>query len=413
MTDTLYRIICILAAAVQFGVACSHENTSAVSSITVEADEITAFSAVLKGKAILGSSMSSDLIVGFQYSKSAGILPSNSIMVEATDADAQYNYTAKVTGLEPATIYYFRSFARQNGLDTYGKTKSFATKEKTVMVESVSLDKINIPLFEGGKENISVSVLPNNASNKSVTWSSSSGAIVSVDQNGNVTAKSKGTAIVSAIANDGSGKHASCSVSVYRIDTPAAVDLGIIVNGKSIKWASCNLGASLPEEYGVYCAWGEGAPKSDYSWSTYMWCNGSYSTLTKYNSSSQYGTMDSKTQLELSDDVVRRTLGAKWRMPTDEEWTALRTKCTWTWTTRNGVNGRLVTAGNGKSIFLPAAGYRSDAYLCDPESYGVYWSSSIDIDYPYKALYVFFDPRNVSRYSNYRCGGRSIRPVCE
>ena len=91
--------------------------------VTVGTDHISAVSVMLKGKANLGSTMSSDLKVGFQYSKSEGILPANSTTVDATEADANYNYSTVISGLDPGTTYYFRSFVRQNGLDTYGGNK--------------------------------------------------------------------------------------------------------------------------------------------------------------------------------------------------------------------------------------------------------------------------------------------------
>ena len=105
-------------------------------SVTIGADKVTAISVVLQGKANLGNSVASDLKVGFQYSTSAGILPSNSTTLEAQDADADYNYTAVLSGLVPETTYYFRSFVRQNGQDVYGETKSFTTKDVASLLET-------------------------------------------------------------------------------------------------------------------------------------------------------------------------------------------------------------------------------------------------------------------------------------
>lgn len=105
--------------------------------VTVGADNISAISVVLKGKANLTNSVASDLQVGFQYSKSAGILPSNSISLQAEDADAEYNYTTSIKGLEPETTYYFRSFVRQNNVDSYGETKSFTTKNNASLLETL------------------------------------------------------------------------------------------------------------------------------------------------------------------------------------------------------------------------------------------------------------------------------------
>ena len=211
------------------------------------------------------------------------------------------------------------------------------------------------------------------------------------------------------------------------IATPEAIDLGL---PSGLKWASFNLGASKPEEYGDYYAWGETEPhyssldpltwkegkEGGYTWPSYKWCMGTSITLTKYCSKSSIGYngfTDNKTVLDLEDDAVHVNLGGTWRMPTVAEWTELREKCTWTWTTQNGVRGRLVTGSNGNSIFLPAAGYWDDTYRRGDGSYAYYWSSSLDTGYPNSAWYVFFDSGSVSRHSNYngRCCGFSVRPV--
>ncbi|MBO4986172.1 MAG: hypothetical protein J6C57_04185 [Paludibacteraceae bacterium] len=187
------------------------------------------------------------------------------------------------------------------------------------------------------------------------------------------------------------------------------VDLGL-----SVKWATCNVGASSPEDYGDYFAWGETEPKEVYAWSNYKYCNGSYDSLTKYNKNSSCGTIvDNKTQLDLTDDAARANWGGSWRMPTDAELTELRNNCTWTWTSQNGVNGYKVTSkSNGNSIFLPAAGYRGGSSLVYAGSYGSYWSSSLSTDSPNDAWNVYFDSGNVGRGSDYRGGGQSVRPVC-
>ena len=187
------------------------------------------------------------------------------------------------------------------------------------------------------------------------------------------------------------------------------VDLGL---PSGTKWATCNVGASKPEEYGNYYAWGETEPKDYYDWSTYKWCNGSKTTLTKYNTSSSSGTVDNKTVLELADDAARANWGGAWRMPTYAEWTELRENCTWTWTTKNGVNGYEVKSeANGNSIFLPAAGYRGNGGLDDAGNDGYYWSSSLSTGYPDYACGVYFGSVFVDRYGSSRFYGRSVRPV--
>jgi hypothetical protein len=132
-----------------------------------------------------------------------------------------------------------------------------------------------------------------------------------------------------------------------------AIDLGL-----SVKWASWNVGASSPEQIGDYFAWGEIQPKWVYDWDTYIWCNGSEETLTKYNDDSSLGVVDNKVILEQDDDAVHIHWGGNWRMPTSTEWTELTKNCSLERTTENGVEGMTITSKiNGHSIFLPCSGY--------------------------------------------------------
>lgn len=189
------------------------------------------------------------------------------------------------------------------------------------------------------------------------------------------------------------------------------VDLGL-----SVKWATCNVGATKSEDYGNYFAWGETQPKSTYNWSTYKWCNGSYNTLTKYCTNSDYGTYDGKSTLELADDAARANWGGSWRLPTTEEQEDLLANCKWEWTTQNGVKGYKVTSkkkGYTKnSIFLPAAGYRNDSSLLYVGSNGFCWSSSFNTNAPYWVYYLGFSSSDKDWYGTSRCSGHSVRPVC-
>ena len=307
---------------------------------------------------------------------------------------------------------------------------------KVISVTGVSLDKTSLMLTEGDTQTLTATVSPSNATDKSVTWSSSNTSVATVSSAGVVTARSAGTATITATAGEVS---AECIVTVTVSDPPAgAVDLGIMMtrgDGTTYKlyWAKSNLSdkglCTNPEDYGDYYAWGEIDPyyssqdpltwkggKTGYNWASYKWCNGSYSTLTKYNTSSSYGNVDNKTVLESSDDVASVKLGGKWRMPTGAEWRELMTKCTWTWTTNyngTGVTGRIVTATNGNSIFLPAAGGRLATDLNFVGSDGNYWSSSLSTDRPRYAWDVGFGSDNVYRLSSFRCYGFSVRPVSE
>ncbi len=188
------------------------------------------------------------------------------------------------------------------------------------------------------------------------------------------------------------------------------VDLGL-----SVKWATCNVGATIPEGYGDYFAWGETEPKDYYDFRTYKYCNGDEYSMTKYCVDSYYGTVDNKTTLELTDDAARVNWGGNWRMPTRAEQDELRStsNCTWTITTQNGVKGYKVTSKkNGNSIFLPVAGSCDDDYLDYTGSTGYYWSSSLSTGDPIYAYYLRFSSSYVDWGYNTRYYGRSVRPVC-
>ena len=273
-----------------------------------------------------------------------------------------------------------------------------------IPVSSISLESFSLEV--GESYTLSATISPSDATEKTIRWVSSDESVVLIEyMNGLEAAVAVGIGTATITAYGSSGVSASCTVTV----SPEAVDLGL---PSGLKWASMNVGATKPEEYGDYFAWGETQPKEDYSWSTYKWCNGSSNTQTKYNTNSSYGTVDNKTVLDPEDDAAHVNWGGSWRMPTDEEWTELRTNCTWTWTTQNGVKGRLVTGPNGKSIFLPAAG-RKDTNLNDAGSLGFYWSSSLNTDYPYYAWRVDFYSGSVSRNYFYRFNGISVRAVTE
>lgn len=366
--------------------------------------------------------------IGSTLTLNATVLPS-----DATDKSVEWSSdkedVATVTTSGVVT-------AKGNGTATITvKTKD---QEKTATcaitvaqwVTSVTLNNPSLTLNEGQEQTLIPTVNPSNAANKSLNWTSSDTSVATVNAEGKVTAISKGTATIKAEAKDGSGVNATCSVVVSSKCPAGAVDMGTTTaDGYKLYWGISNLGAGKPEEYGDYYAWGEIDPyyssqdplawkdgKTGYNWASYKWCNGSFRTLTKYNTSSSYGTVDNKTVLESSDDVASVKLGGKWRMPTDAEWTELMAKCTWTWTSDyngTGVKGRIVTATNGNSIFLPAAGYRFDTGLVDAGSFGYFWSSSLDTGYPYDARPVNFDSDFVARGGYYRYVGQSVRPVTE
>ncbi len=195
-----------------------------------------------------------------------------------------------------------------------------------------------------------------------------------------------------------------------------AVDLGL---PSGIRWASCNVGATTPEGYGYYFAWGETDSKKDYSWATYKYANVGefyHYKFTKYctdASSGDNGFIDNKTVLEPEDDAATANWGDVWRMPTDAEWTELREQCMCTWTAQNGMNGyQVASKTNGNSIFLPAAGFRDGnaaPYVAGRRGY--YWSSSLLENSSDSVWIVTFNHEKVERDNDKRNKGLSVRPV--
>ena len=183
------------------------------------------------------------------------------------------------------------------------------------------------------------------------------------------------------------------------------VDLGL-----SVKWATCNVGAPKPEQYGAYFAWGEVEPKGAYSWKTYKHAVYDINGFSDYRII-KYCEKDNKIVLDPEDDAATINWGGKWRMPTKNEQNELFVKCKWVWTTLNGVNGYRVIGPNGNSIFLSAAGYIREGTLNEAGSFGYYWSNSLYSNIPDHAYIVYFKSSFVLRYEFIRTDGRSVRPV--
>ena len=335
------------------------------------------------------------------------------------------SFTCNLTDLQPNAKYYVRAYAINEKGTAYGEEVTFTTNKQIVLpsVTTATVTQItetsavaggNVT-SDGGASVTERGVVYSTNPNPVITNLSNTirpcGSGTEVFTYTMTGLQPNTTYYVRAYATNEVGTAYGEEMS-FTTETPAVheyVDLGLCV-----KWATCNVGASKPEEYGDYFAWGETEPKEVYDWSTYKYCNdNSLIKLTKYNNNSNDGTVDNKTQLELTDDVARANWGGSWRMPTDAEMTELREQCTWIWTTQNGVNGYTVTSqSNGNSIFLPAAGFRVGSSLGYAGSHGNYWSSSLSTDYPYEAWHVYFNSGNVGRYDDSRYNGYSVRPIC-
>ncbi len=196
-----------------------------------------------------------------------------------------------------------------------------------------------------------------------------------------------------------------------------AVDLGL-----SVKWGSWNVGASSPEEYGAYFAWGETDVKWDYNWNTYKWTyDNNAAVFTKYVKDIGYGTIDNLTVLDLEDDAARANWGASWRMPTQREMKELIDNCNSVLTTVNGVYGLLFTSKiegySDRSVFFPSTGFRSDSVLDDSLDETYYWTSTLCLHYSFssQACYLRFTSGgpSVIEIGCSRYLGLPVRPVCD
>ena len=195
-------------------------------------------------------------------------------------------------------------------------------------------------------------------------------------------------------------------------DTHEYVDLGL---PSGTLWATCNVGASAPEEYGDYFAWGETAPKEVYNNDSYKWyqCDNEDCGYTKYCTKSSlgfHGFTDGKTELDPADDAAYVNWGPSWRMPSREQQDELLVYCTWLWTQINGVNGHLVTGPNGNTLFLPAAGSRIGRWLYFTGSSSTYLSRMLGGDI-YYSFALCLAANNWIIASPHREEGFSIRAV--
>ena len=400
------------------------------------------------------------VFIGNPQNITATVLPS--------DADnREISYTSSNTNIAKVDSYSYGNL-RISGVAPGNATITVKAKDaggveatcKVVVrqyVTDITLDKTDLDLAVGDTWPITATVSPDNAYYKKLDWTSENTSVAEVDKNGLVKAVGKGKVTITASAKDGSDKKAYCHVVVSSQCPTGAIDLGVRTSdGYRLYWATSNLSinglCTNPEDYGDYYAWGETEPyylpghsqddpcndylrdgkSAGYSWDSYQWCRGTYKTLTKYNTSSSYGTVDNKTSFKdynYADDAARQTLGGGWRTPTSAELTELRNNSnfTWTWTTQNGVNGYLVKASSGNSIFLPAAGARGVYRPANVGVNGYYWSSGIMVTYwsgstrirfnnPESAFCLEFDSDNVhvdEETYEYRINGFTVRPVSE
>ena len=283
-------------------------------------------------------------------------------------------------------------------------------------VTGISVNPGSLSMQTGESAIITYSLSPDKLFDNSVSLSTVSGGSIVIakvldDSQIKVTANAKGTDVITISSVD--NPNASTYVSVTVTDpyaVPQKVDLGL-----SVKWGSFNVGASSAEEFGDAFSWGETAPKVDYSWGKYLYCQGSKETLIKYNFYSQYGNVDNKDTLEPGDDAATTAFGDKWRTPSPDEIYELMNECRWEWREENGVTGYRIygkkSGYTGNSIFIPAAGYRSYGSKYLVGTVGYYWSSGV-YSTCYQAYVMGFSGSEPGGFTaRSRCEGLFVRPV--
>ena len=385
---------------------------------TAEVTDIKLFSAVCGGEVVSnGESVVVARGVCWSIEQNPTIEDSHT-----TDGVSTGIYTSSLTELNYGTTYYVRAYAiNANGITAYGKEKSFMTLDKLLPTVTTTAEVTDITYtsaicggevtFDGNVEVIARGICWSTSPNPTIEDSKTTNGEGVGSYTSNMTNLEHNTTYyVRAYATNEVGT----AYGEERIFTTlpiegttnghAWVDLGL-PSGK--KWAACNVGATSPEEYGDYYAWGETTTKSDYSSSNCPTYGLSISQL------QSQGYIDSEGNLTSQYDAATANWGGDWRMPTYDELNELRNRCTWTWTTQNGVNGYNVEGPSGASIFLPAAGYRFGSSLYGAGINGYYWIST-----PYEsgsdyAYYLNFNGVNHYMYNSYRSNGQSVRPVLE
>lgn len=401
-----------------YGKVKSFTTTSIIVNFTTgDATAITCFSAKVSGSVNVQSIYSS-LTRGICYG----------IGIEPTTNDNQMtassgNFTFQLRGLMGGTDYYYRPYAVVDGQTRYGTVRTFRTLDDNV-VETGDIDEetltVSSRLTIGGGAYSSLVLgvcyggyteLPT-VNDKTVTSNEVDDEnfyTVKLVNTGSGTIYYRAYILIDGIPHYGAVKNFEREDNTYGVTNGHEwVDLGL---PSGTKWATCNVGASSPEEYGDHFAWGETAPKDYYDWSTYFDKDDGGSTFKKYNNNGGL------TELLPEDDTATANWGSPWRMPSLDQIKELcnSSYTTTEWTTLNDVYGRKITSkSNGNSIFLPAAGNRWYDGLIYAGSYGYYWSSSLYPSSDYYAYYLNFysDDWDWNNYGHRRYGHsvRAVRP---
>ena len=351
-------------------------------------------------------------------------IPAGGGMEDTSVVSSSYGYywSSSLDYLSYATYYRFSSTPSAAFIDRYYGFSVRPVLQEEAPLASLTLSAESVTLVTGGTQWMKVKAFDacgNLIPEAQAYWAVVSGKSATVNARGCVTAGTQPgpTVLRATVSYGGVTKTADCTVIVQ------AEGLEMVDMGLSVKWANMNVGATAVTGKGGYFGWGETETKpfnTPYHWTRYQWCEGALSTLTKYCNSSDYGYYgftDTKTVLELSDDAARVYMGGDWRMPTKAEFEELLALTNNEWVTNyngSGVAGRLFTANNGKTLFLPAEGYMDGAVDYNTDK-GYYWSSTLNTDNANRAWNVYLSTGGSgygyrTSYEN-RCYGMQVRAV--
>ena len=319
------------------------------------------------------------------------------------------SFTANITDLNPTTTYYYKYVAHTAVDMTELDKKSFTTMDATLpTVSTNNLTSITPNTAVCGGNVTEAGNAP--VTSRGVCWSTSPNPTINDNKTTDGTGSGSFTSNITGLAESttyyvrayatnskgtayGEGRSFSTTPSTGTLVGHDWVDLGL---PSGLKWATCNVGATSPEDYGNYYAWGETSTKSEYT----------------YDNSITFGQQMPDISGNATYDAARANWGGSWRMPTKAEMEELRDNCTWTWTSQNGVNGMRVTGSNGNSIFLSAAGYCDGSSRYNIGEYGIYWSSTPSSGSS-NAYHLFFDSLDLDVNCNAPYCGHTVRPVSE
>lgn len=361
--------------------------------------------------------------ISFYYSKTANTIEAmiDCGSTQLCSLSSDNTFKVNLTGLDDDETYYFMATARVYDKIFYGKILSFKTSAYPYKVSTLEADNVSVSTctlngtavcnIEGAQFSTFFYVGIDNTIEGLV----SNGKRVEVERNHdntfsytltNLNPQSKYYYVAGCLV-DGKAHYASVSTFNTSKLVLEAVDLGL-----NVKWSSCNIGASAPEEYGCYYAWGEVLTKEEYNRLTYKWFSSDGTKIIKYYWSPWSQSRDDKHELDPEDDVAQVLTNGKWRMPTKQDLRDLLDKCTWAYTTHEGVAGCLVTSKiNNNSIFIPASGVYNGTTLYGGERGNIYSSYTWGDDCA-TSLY-FYESDRLEIGDSYRYLGHPVRPVCE